>query len=263
MSESILFDLTGNVATLTFNRPDKLNSFNVAMHQRMSALLDELEQPDSSARVLVITGSGRAFCAGQDLSDRHVSANSEAPDLGESLEQWYNPMIARLKALPLPVVCAVNGVAAGAGANIALACDLVMAARSASFVQAFCRLGLVPDSGGTWHLPRAVGTPRAMGLAMLGDKISAEQAASWGMIWQVVNDDALPENVRTLAEHLARQPTSGLAKIKHAIYASANHTLEEQMALECSLQREAGKSSDYREGVAAFMEKRSPNFSGK
>jgi 2-(1,2-epoxy-1,2-dihydrophenyl)acetyl-CoA isomerase len=185
------------------------------------------------------------------------------PDLGESLEKNYNPLIRTLTTLPLPVICAVNGVAAGAGANLALACDIVLAARSASFIQAFCKIGLVPDSGGTWTLPRLVGQARAMALSMLGDKISAEQAAQWGMIWQCVDDAQLPEQALTLAQHLAAQPTQGLAYIKQAIHASYTNSLSEQLDLERDLQRLAGKTADYREGVQAFMQKRSPQFTGR
>ena len=263
MSESILLDINNQAATITLNRPDRLNSFNVAMHEALREALDVVEKPENDVRALLITGNGRGFCAGQDLADRSVAANEEAPDLGASIDTWYNPLVRRLQSLPMPVVCAVNGVAAGAGANIALACDLVLAARSASFVQAFCKLGLLPDSGGTWFLPRAVGTQRAMGLSMLGDKISAEKAENWGMIWQVVDDDKLADEARALITHLATQPTAGLARIKRAIYAAADNTLEEQLTLERDQQREAGRSDDYREGVAAFMAKRKPEFKGR
>lgn len=263
MSESILLSIDAQVATITLNRPDRLNSFNAEMHQALSDAMDRVENPESAVRALLMTGAGRGFCAGQDLSDRNVAADAEVPDLGASIETWYNPLIRRLQNLPMPVVCAVNGVAAGAGANIALACDLVLAARSASFVQAFCRLGLVPDSGGTWFLRRAVGAQRALGLSLLGDKISAEKAESWGMIWQVVDDDQLAEQAQALAAHLATQPTSGLALIKRAIHAAADNTLEEQLDLERDLQRKAGKADDYREGVAAFMAKRKPEFKGR
>ena len=263
MSDTIVLTIDGAVATITLNRPERLNSFNSDMHQALSNALDSVESAEANVRVLLITGSGRGFCAGQDLSDRQVAADAAVPDLGESIGTWYNPLIRRLQHLAMPVVCAVNGVAAGAGANIALACDLVIAARSASFVQAFCKLGLVPDSGGTWFLPRAVGTPRALGLALLGDKLTAEQAQAWGLIWQVVDDELLMNTAQALVERLATQPTAGLALIKRAIHAAADNTLDEQLELERNLQREAGQSEDYREGVAAFMAKRPPKFVGR
>lgn len=219
------------------------------------------QNPD--VRCVVISGEGRGFCAGQDLGDRVVDPNAEAPDLGYSIETYYNPLIKTIVNMPKPVICAVNGVAAGAGANIALACDLVIAARSANFVQAFCRLGLVPDSAGTWFLPRAVGHARAMGLTLLGDKLPAETAKEWGMIWDVVEDAELKTKVTELAERLAKQPTFGLSLIKKAIHQSSNNTFDEQVLLERDLQRIAGRSEDYREGVQAFMNKREPNFKGR
>ena len=216
--ENIQFTIEAAIARLTLNRPDKLNSFNTAMHSEVRDALSQVTQHE--ARVLVITGAGRGFCAGQDLADRAVAPTGERVDLGESIERNYKPLILALRNLPLPVIAAVNGVAAGAGANIALACDLVIAARSASFVQAFSKLGLVPDSGGTWSLPRLVGTARAMGLALLGEKLSAEQAAAWGLIWRCVEDNELAGVVDELAARLAKAPTLGLARTKHAIYSS-------------------------------------------
>ncbi|WP_416391701.1 2-(1,2-epoxy-1,2-dihydrophenyl)acetyl-CoA isomerase PaaG [Alloalcanivorax xenomutans] len=259
---TIEFDLEGGVATLALNRPERLNSFNEQMHQEVREALSVVEQ-DQTVRALLITGNGRGFCAGQDLSDRSVAPGAEVPDLGSSIETWYNPLIRTLQRLPMPVIAAVNGVAAGAGANIALACDLVIAARSASFTQAFCKIGLVPDSGGTWQLPRLVGMARAKGLSMLGDKLSAEQAAAWGLIWQCVDDDALRSTATDLARHLATQPTRGLALIKQALNQSFDNDLETQLDVERDLQREAGRTEDYREGVAAFMEKRAPQFKGR
>nr|AIK66556.1 12-epoxyphenylacetyl-CoA isomerase [Arhodomonas sp. Seminole] len=260
--ETIEYAVDAGVATLTLNRPQALNSFNTQMHEDVRAAVKEAER-DENVRCLLVTGAGRGFCAGQDLSDRNVAPGAEAPDLGESIEKHYNPLIRKLKSLEMPVVCAVNGVAAGAGANLALACDIVLAARSASFVQAFCKIGLLPDSGGTWHLPRAVGHARAMGLAMLGDKLPAEQAEAWGMIWKVVDDEQLADEAGSLARHLATQPTKGLALIKRALNASWHNDLDDQLDLERDLQRVAGRTADYREGVAAFMDKRDPEFQGK
>jgi len=258
----ILLDIRDGIARVTLNRPDRLNSFNDAMH---AALRDALAhvRADASVRVMLLTGAGRGFCAGQDLADRAVAPGEAAVDLGASIERNYMPLILGLRDLPLPVLCAVNGVAAGAGANIALACDIVIAAKSASFIQAFCRIGLVPDSGGTYLLPRLVGRARAMGLALLGEKLSAEQAAQWGLIWQCVDDADLGRTVDALVAQLAQAPTRGLAAIKRALHASEGATLEGQLALERDLQRELGYSEDYREGVAAFVGKRAPRFTGR
>lgn len=256
-------DADAAVARITLNRPDRLNSFTVAMHEALSEALGTVETADPPVRALLLDAAGRGFCAGQDLGDRAVDPNGAPPDLGESLDARYNPLVRRLRALPMPVVCAVNGVAAGAGASLAIGCDLVIAARSASFLMPFSKLGLVPDTGGSWLLPRALGTPRAMGLAMLGERIDAERAKDWGLIWDVVDDDALAETALSLATRLATQPTAGLARLKRAIHAAAGNTLDEQLDLERDLQREAGRSEDYREGVAAFMEKREPRFSGR
>jgi 2-(1,2-epoxy-1,2-dihydrophenyl)acetyl-CoA isomerase len=259
--QHILYENADGIARLTFNRPERLNSFNSEMHAEVRAALGTLR--DSPARVLVITGAGRGFCAGQDLGDRAVAPGGAPPDLAASIEKNYKPLVLGLRALPLPVIAAVNGVAAGAGANIALACDVVIAARSASFVQAFAKLGLVPDSGGTWFLPRLIGTARALGLAMLGDKLSAEQAAAWGLIWRCVEDAELPQVVDELARNFAAAPTRGLSRTKQAIYESFSRTLAQQLDVERDYQGELGHSSDYAEGVAAFAEKRAPRFTGR
>ncbi|MFZ6772951.1 2-(1,2-epoxy-1,2-dihydrophenyl)acetyl-CoA isomerase PaaG [Undibacterium sp. SXout7W] len=259
--ENILFQIEGGVAHLTLNRPDKLNSFTVAMHKEVQDAIARIKA-DASVRVMVLTGAGRGFCAGQDLGDRAVSPGGAAVDLGESVEKYYAPLVLALRALPMPVICAVNGVAAGAGANLPLACDIVLAARSASFVEVFCRLGLIPDTGGTYFLPRALGTARAIGAAMLGEKITATQAAEWGLIWKCVDDDQLQAETLALAKHFASAPTKGLALTKQAIYASGSNTLEQQLSLEAGCMRELGHSKDYREGVNAFMEKRAPQFTG-
>ena len=260
--ENILFSIDGGIARLTLNRPDRLNSFNDAMHAEVRNALARIGD-DARARVMLLTGAGRGFCAGQDLSDRAVAPGDAPVDLGDSIERNYKPLILGLRALPLPVVCAVNGVAAGAGANIALACDLVVAARSASFIQAFAKIGLIPDSGGTYFLPRLVGGARAMGLALLGEKLSADDAMAWGLIWKCVEDAELPSVVDKLLEQLAQAPTRGLAAIKQALHATAGNTLTAQLDLERDLQRVLGMSDDYREGVAAFTAKRPPQFTGR
>ncbi|MFK3703555.1 2-(1,2-epoxy-1,2-dihydrophenyl)acetyl-CoA isomerase PaaG [Klebsiella sp. NPDC088457] len=262
MDAFILSEVEQGVMTITLNRPDRLNSFNDLMHQQLAECLTQAER-DDSVRCLLITGAGRGFCAGQDLNDRNVDPSGPAPDLGLSVERFYNPLVRRLAALPKPVIASVNGVAAGAGATLALGCDIVLAARSANFVMAFSKLGLVPDCGGSWFLPRVAGRARAMGLALLGEKLSAEQAAQWGMIWQLVEDAELADTSRQLARHLASQPTFGLGLIKKALLASGTNTLDAQLDLERDYQRLAGRSDDYREGVSAFLAKRPPQFSGK
>ncbi len=260
--QCILFENTAGVARLTLNRPERLNSFNVTMQTEVRSVLAELAA-GPGARVLVITGAGRGFCAGQDLGDRAVAPDGQGADLGESIEKYYKPLVLALRQLPMPVIAAVNGVAAGAGANIALACDLVIAARSASFVQAFSRLGLVPDSGGTWFLPRLVGNARAMGLALLGEKLGAETAAGWGLIWKCVEDAELGGFVDALARQLADAPTLGIARTKQAMYEGWARTLEQQLDVERDYQRELGRTADYAEGVAAFTQKRAPRFVGR
>jgi 2-(1,2-epoxy-1,2-dihydrophenyl)acetyl-CoA isomerase len=257
---TIQFDLSGGVAKLTLNRPDRLNSFTVEMHAEVA---DALTQVEAGARVLILTGAGRGFCAGQDLNDRSVDPDAPSVDLGESLENRYNPLVRRLVALPMPVICAVNGVAAGAGANLAFACDIVLAAKSAKFVQSFANLGLVPDSGGTWILPRLVGQARALGLALTGQPILAEQAQDWGLIWKAVDDDQLAAEADALAARFAVAPTTGMAAIKAAIRTSLGRTLDEQLDIERDEQRRLGLTADYKEGVAAFMQKRTPAFTGR
>jgi 2-(1,2-epoxy-1,2-dihydrophenyl)acetyl-CoA isomerase len=255
---TILFSNEAGIARLTLNRPDRLNSFTVEMHEEVADALDHME----GARVLVLTGAGRGFCAGQDLNDRAV-APGEKVDLGESVEQRYNPLIRRLTSMPFPVIARVNGVAAGAGANIALACDIVIAGTSAKFIQSFASIGLIPDSGGTWVLPRLVGQARALGLALTAEPLAAEKAAEWGMIWKAVEDEALDGEVDALAERFAAAPTRGLAAIKKMIRESWEHSLWEELNLQRDAMRELGYSDDYREGVAAFMEKRKPKFTGR
>lgn len=258
----------GTVLQITLNRPGRLNAFNPAMH---SALRDALQSAADSAtiRAVLLTGAGRAFCAGQDLGERdprqNTSAGNATPthDLGKTIETYYNPLVRLLRSLEKPVVCAVNGVAAGAGASIALACDIVLAARSARFIQAFSRIGLVPDTGGSWLLPRLVGEARAKGLIMTAEPISAEQAADWGLIWRVVDDDQLAGEAAALAQRLADGPTRGLALSKAAIQSASENSLDQQLDLERDLQREAGQTQDYAEGVAAFLDKRPPVFTGQ
>jgi len=260
--ESILLQSAGGIARVTLNRPERLNSFTAKMHEELRDAL-AMVRADTSARVLLLTGAGRGFCAGQDLSDRAVAPGDAPVDLGASIEANYRPLVLALQSFPMPVVCAVNGVAAGAGANIALSCDLVVAAKSASFIQAFCKIGLIPDSGGTYFLPRLVGTARAMGLALLGDKLSAQQAADWGLIWKCVEDAELVSTVDALLAQLAQAPTRGLVATRRALHASSHATLEAQLDFERDLQRELGDSTDYREGVAAFLAKRAPQFTGR
>ena len=260
--QHIRLEVSEGVATLTLNRPDKLNSFTTDMHAEVREALARIRQ-DAGVRAMVLTGAGRGFCAGQDLSDRKVAPGGAPVDLGESIERNYKPLVLGLRTLPKPVIAAVNGVAAGAGANLALACDLVVAARSASFVQAFCRLGLVPDSGGTYFLTRGLGAQRAMGLALFGDRLAAEEAERWGLIWRCVDDAELMTVAGDMARRLASGPTLGFARTKQAIHAAEGQALEAQLDLERDFQRELGFSEDYREGVGAFMERRTPAFQGR
>ena len=260
--ETITYSVEAGIARLTLNRPDRLNSFTDAMHEEIRQAMDALEA-DASARVLVLTGAGRGFCAGQDLNDRSVSSGDELPDLGASVEKNYKPLVLRLQNLRMPSICAVNGVAAGAGASLALACDIVIAAKSASFLQAFSKIGLIPDTGGTWFLPQRVGMARAMGLALLAEKLPAEKAAEWGLIWACVEDAELAASIDKIATQFASAPTRALVRTRQAMRASMNNTLETQLDLEGSMMRELGQAHDYREGVAAFMAKRAPVFKGE
>jgi 2-(1,2-epoxy-1,2-dihydrophenyl)acetyl-CoA isomerase len=257
----ILTDVCEGYRVITLNRPDRLNSFNESMHVALLATLADA-QADESCRSLIVTGAGRGFCAGQDLSDG-VYHPGQIPDLSITVERFFNPLVRKLRDLRIPVICAVNGVAAGAGANMAFACDIVLAARSAKFIQAFAKLGLVPDAGGTWFLPRLVGPARARALALLAEPVSAEQAAAWGMIWKTIDDASLMEEAHRLASYLATQPTIGLGLIKRALDLSETNTLDQQLDLERDLQGEAGRTPDYMEGATAFFEKRPAKFTGK
>jgi 2-(1,2-epoxy-1,2-dihydrophenyl)acetyl-CoA isomerase len=252
--ETILLENSSGYARLTLNRPHRLNSFTESMHEEIRDALDHLSP---EARSLVITGAGRAFCTGQDLHDR-VAAEGHDLDLGDSIEKNYAPLVRRLRALPIPVIAAVNGVAAGAGANLALACDIVVAAKSAKFIEPFCRLGLIPDTGGTYFLPRLAGRARALGLTLLSEQLSADQAAEWGLIWKCVEDAELNANIEEITARLAGTPRLALAHAKRAIYASADNSLDEQLDLERELLRELGKTPDYKQAVAAFLQKRTP-----
>ena len=261
MSDTILVTTDGPLRVITLNRPDKLNAFTEEMHLAFRAALETVRD-DGSCRAVLLTGAGRGFCAGQDLGDRDP-AKGEVPNLGETLRNFFNPNIRLIRDMPKPTIAAVNGAAAGAGANIALACDIVLAARSAKFLQAFARIGLIPDAGGSWALTRLVGPARARGLPMLAEPLPAETAAEWGLIWKAVDDDMLMAEAREMTGKLANGPTTGLAMTKQAILAAATNSLEEQLELEAELQARAGASDDYREGVTAFLEKRPPRFTGR
>ncbi len=262
----VVVDNAGAVRTLRLNRPAALNSFTTALHAELMAALQAAAQ-DASVRCLVLTGAGRAFCAGQDLADPAVAPDptpGAAPkDLGDVIRTHYAPLVARLRSMPVPVVAAVNGVAAGAGANLALCCDLVVAGRSASFIQAFSKIGLLPDTGGTWLLPRLVGPARALGIAMLGDKLPAEEAARIGLIWQCVDDAALADTATTLAQRLAAMPTRALVATRQAMAAAQHLELDAALAEEARLQGALGAAHDYSEGVDAFRAKRAAVFTDR
>ena len=260
---NIQYEVAAGVARLTLNRPDKLNSFTDDMHAELRVALDRI-QDDPAVRVLVLTEAGRGFSTGQDLGDRAMQIQSgKMPDIGNTVERNYKPLVLRLANLRVPTIAAVNGIAAGAGASVALACDLVIAARSASFLQAFSKIGLIPDTGGTWFLPQRVGMARAMGLALLAEKLPAEKAAEWGLIWQCVDDAEFAATVDRIAAQLATAPTKALVRTRQAMHAAPGHTLEQQLSMEGGFMRELGWSPDYAEGVAAFMAKRAPNFTGE
>lgn len=259
--ESIEYTLDGAIACIMLNRPDKLNSFTPSMHGELADALGKVQA--QGARVLVLSGKGRGFCAGQDLSEQEMSGGAGTVDLGQTIDKYYGPLVRSLRALPMPIVVGVNGVAAGAGANLALAGDIVIAKQSASFIQPFCRLGLLPDTGGTYALPRLVGHARAMGLSLLGNKLSAEQAAQWGLIWECVADEQFESRLDELATHFAAAPTKGLAYTKKALNQSLGNSLDEQLDLERDMMRELGTTADYAEGVAAFLGKRQPIFKGQ
>jgi 2-(1,2-epoxy-1,2-dihydrophenyl)acetyl-CoA isomerase len=262
MYETIKFEITGGAARLTLNRPDRLNSFNEQMHADVARAFDAIDA-DKSVRVLLLTGAGRGFCAGQDLADVGVSPADGPVNLGDKVQRLWAPLIRRLVGFAFPTVCAVNGVAAGAGASIAIACDLVLAAKSAKFIQSFAGIGLVPDSGATWHLPRLIGQARALGITMTGEPLPAERAAEWGLIWKAVDDDKLVAEADALVEKFAQAPTLGLARTRQLIRNSWNRTLDQSLDAERDGMHELGASADYAEGIAAFLEKRKPNFTGK
>lgn len=263
MSETpVIHERRDGYSVITLNRPDRLNAFNEAQHRELREALDACEA-DKDCGAVVLTGAGRGFCAGQDLSDRDPTMLGESPDLGLTLETFYNPLVRKLRALEMPVICAVNGVAAGAGANIALACDIVLAARSARFIQAFSKIGLIPDAGGTYWLTKHLGEARAKALALTAHPLSAEDAAQWGLIWKAVDDDRLMDEAAALAEGFANGPTRAYALTKQAIQAATTNDLDEQLEVERTLQREAGWSDDYKEGVAAFLQKRPADFKGR
>ena len=261
MSETVILERDEAVAIVTLNRPERLNSFNTATTDALQRIFAELAE-DPGVRALIVTGAGRGFCAGQDLTERVMTPGAPV-DVGASLDTRFNPLVRMMRAMPKPIVVAVNGVAAGAGANLALAGDIVLAAKSAEFIQAFVRIGLAPDCGGTWSLTRLLGEARAKALAMLAEPLSAERAAAWGLIWKAVDDDDLMPQARALAARLAKAPPAALAAIKRLIHDAATTTMDEQLDLESDAQRALGYTRDFAEGVTAFREKRPPVFAGE
>lgn len=259
---SILYAADDGIALVTLNRPARLNSFTEPMHEELRAALQRVRS-DRRIRAMILTGAGRGFCAGQDLEERRTAEGGAPPDLGDTLGRNYNPLVLALRAMPVPVVCAINGVAAGAGANLALSGDIVIAARSASFVQAFGRIGLVPDCGGSWYLPRLLGDARARALALLGEKLGAEDAERWGLIWRCVDDAELLNEARVLATRLAVLPIRALIETRRLLESGWANDLPAQLERERMTQKTLGESADYREGVAAFREKRAPRFGGR
>lgn len=261
MSDTLLVQGHGNWVEITLNRPDRLNSFNEEMHYALRAALEAAR--DGGARAVLLTGAGRGFCAGQDLGDRDPRKMDGPPDLGNTVRTFYAPLVNLIRSLNFPVICAVNGVAAGAGANLALACDVVLAAESAKFIQSFSKVGLIPDTGGSWHLPRLLGEARAKGLALTAEPLPAKKAEDWGLIWKALPDDDLMAEARTMAEKFANGPTLGLGLTKQTIQAAAVNTLSDQLEIEADAMKICGESADYAEGVASFLEKRAPAFKGK
>lgn len=261
MSDTIIVTDHGQWHEITLNRPERLNSFTEEMHLALRAALDTARE--TGARAILLTGAGRGFCAGQDLGDRDPRKMDGPPDLGKTVRNFYAPLVRQIRALDIPVVCAVNGVAAGAGANLALACDMVVAAESAKFIQSFSKVGLIPDTGGSWHLPRLLGEARAKGLAFTAEPLPAQTAENWGLIWRAFPDDRLMEEARALTARLADGPTLGLGLTKQAIQSAAVNTLSDQLDLEARAMRTCGESADYAEGVTSFLEKRRPRFQGR